>query len=144
MDKPEQEQQLLSLIVSKLGVPEKKVASNSVHLLISLLKKHKSMKLVVTLEVETFLHRTSVSSRAQYYGINFLNQILLDQDQVELSKNLLSIYLSMFKKLTDVKKGIESKILSALLTGVNRAFPFAPFDQDAFSEHLMFFSKSYI
>lgn len=136
-DKPEQEQQLLSILVNKLGDPERKVASNSAHLLNALLQRHRGMKLVVAREVESFLHRSSVSSRAQYYGIIFLNQIMLSEDQVELSKKLLSIYFSMFKRLTDgATEDTSSKMLSALLTGVNRAFPFAPLDQDGFSEQL--------
>ena len=136
-DKPEQEQQLLSILVNKLGDPERKVASNSAHLLNSLLQRHRGMKLVVAREVESFLHRSSVSSRAQYYGIIFLNQIMLSEDQVDLSKKLLAIYFSMFKRLTEGStEDTSSKMLSALLTGVNRAFPFAPVDQDGFAEQL--------
>lgn len=136
-DKPEQEQQLLALLVNKLGDPERKVASNSAHLLNALLQRHRGMKLVVAREVESFLHRSSVSDRAQYYGIIFLNQIMLSEDQVDLSKKLLSIYFSMFKKLTDsASEDTSSKMLSALLTGVNRAFPFSPVDQDGFAEQL--------
>jgi ribosome biogenesis protein MAK21 len=135
-DKPEMEQQLLALLVNKLGDPEKKIASNSAHLLNILLKRHRGMKLVVAREVETFLHRSSVSLRAQYYGIIFLNQILLTEDQPELCKKLLTIYFSMFKKLTDVNEDTSSKMLGALLTGVNRAFPFTSTDQDDLTEQL--------
>jgi len=132
-EKPELEQQLLSLLVNKLGDPERKVASNSAHLLNTLLQRHRGMKLVVVREVETFLHRSSVSPRAQYYGIIFLNQIMLSEEEAEVSKKLLSIYFSMFKRLTDVKEDTSSKMLSALLTGVNRAFPFTPTDSEDFS-----------
>lgn len=136
-DKPEQEQQLLAILVNKLGDPERKIASNSAHLLNALLQRHRGMKLVVAREVESFLHRSSVSARAQYYGIIFLNQIMLSEDQVDLSKKLLAIYFSMFKRLSDLSaEDTSSKMLSALLTGVNRAFPFAPTDEEGFAEQL--------
>jgi hypothetical protein len=38
----------------------------------------------------------------------------------------------MFKVLIGQKRGVESKMLSALLTGVNRAFPFARVAPEAY------------
>jgi hypothetical protein len=39
----------------------------------------------------------------------------------------------MFKVLITQKHGVESKMLSALLTGVNRAFPFARVAPEAYN-----------
>jgi len=52
---------------------------------------------------------------------------VLARDNVELSQQLLAIYFGMFQRLMEQKKAsMDSRMLSALLTGVNRAFPFAP------------------
>jgi ribosome biogenesis protein MAK21 len=132
LEKPEQEMVLLQLLVNKMGDTENKVASNSVYLMTLMLEKHPAMKLAVVKEVESFLHRPHVSLRAQYYAVIFLNQLILTKDNVDLSKKLLTIYFSMFKKLVANQRNLESKMLSALLTGVNRAFPFAPQDSESY------------
>ena len=47
---------------------------------------------------------------------------MLEQDN--LPSKLIGIYFSFFK--LSIKKGeVDTKLMSALLTGVNRAFPFA-------------------
>jgi ribosome biogenesis protein MAK21 len=135
-EKPEQEQQLLTLVINKLGDPERKLASKVIHYLNLLLMRHPKMKLVVAKEVEVFLRRPNLSSRAQYYAILFLNQIILTRQNIELSQKLIQIYFQMFKVLIGQKHDVESKMLSALLTGVNRAFPFARVAPEAFQEEL--------
>jgi ribosome biogenesis protein MAK21 len=71
---------------------------------------------------------TNCIFQAQYYGICFLSQLLLDPTESLLADRLVSVYLSFFKSC--VKKGeIDSKLMSALLTGVNRAFPYCDNDK---------------
>lgn len=135
-DKPECEDKLLSLIVNKLGDPENKIASNSTYLLSLLLDKHPAMKLIVVKELEMFLRRTRISLRAQYYATVFLNQVKLSKENTELSKRLLRIYFSMFKTLTVQHQNVETRMLGALLNGVNRAFPFAPTQPEEFQDQL--------
>ena len=61
---------------------------------------------------------------SRYYAVCFLNQLQLSQQMSDLAARLITIYFSFFKVF--VKKGeVDSKMLSALLTGVNRAYPFA-------------------
>jgi ribosome biogenesis protein MAK21 len=67
--KPEQERRLLSALVNKLGDPERKVASNASYLLSSLLTVHPNMKRVVIEEVDSFLFRPHLSTRARYYAV---------------------------------------------------------------------------
>ncbi|XP_014674207.1 PREDICTED: CCAAT/enhancer-binding protein zeta-like [Priapulus caudatus] len=123
INKPEQEKELLSILVNKLGDPDRKVAANCCHLLGQLVDHHPNMKSVVVLEVERVLYRQNISSKAQYYGMCFLNQLVLDRQEGDLASRLISLYFSFFQSI--VKKGeVDSKMLSALLTGVNRAFPY--------------------
>jgi len=148
---PEQEAILLERLTNKLGDPVRSIAAKAMYLLSQLLEKHPVMKWVVVGEVERLLYRQNISAKAQYYGICFLSQILLEKyNQDNLAAKLISIYFSFFK--VSVKKGeVDTKLMKALLTGVNRAFPFAsiePAELDAQLEtmhklvHLVSFNTS--
>ena len=76
---PEQESLLLSRIVNKLGDPSRGIAAKAMFLLTQLLERHPVMKWVVVGEVERLLYRPNIAARAQYFGICFLSQILLEK-----------------------------------------------------------------
>ena len=83
---PEQEAILLERLTNKLGDPVRGIAAKAMYLLSQLLEKHPVMKWVVVGEVERLLYRQNISAKAQYYGICFLSQILLEkynQDKYE-------------------------------------------------------------
>ncbi|XP_067003960.2 CCAAT/enhancer-binding protein zeta [Anabrus simplex] len=121
---PEQESLLLTCIVNKLGDPSPKVSSKTIHCLTRLLQQHPNMKFVVMQEIEKLLFRPNVSSRAQYYGICFLTLFILSREDMDLAVNLINLYFSFFKAC--LKRGdIDTRLMSALLMGVNRAYPFA-------------------
>uniref|UniRef100_A0A8C4R5G3 CCAAT/enhancer-binding protein zeta n=1 Tax=Eptatretus burgeri TaxID=7764 RepID=A0A8C4R5G3_EPTBU len=121
--KPEQEKAFLALLVNKLGDPDVKLATKASFLLQLLLSKHPNMKRVVMLEVERLLCRPSVSTKTQYYATCFLNQIVFSPEDDALATKLIGLYFASFN--TFVKRGeVNSRMLSALLTGVNRAFPY--------------------
>ena len=78
-----------------------------------------------------------MNPKAQYYGICFLSQILLDEDEFNLANKLIKIYFGFFKAC--VKKGdIDSKLMTALLTGVNRAYPYSRIGADKMDEQVGF------
>jgi len=59
--------------------------------------------------------------------------MLIGKDESDLANRLIQIYFSFFK--SNVKKGeIDSKLMSALLTGVNRAFPYASLAREKLEE----------
>ncbi|KAJ3282274.1 hypothetical protein HK104_010981 [Borealophlyctis nickersoniae] len=199
--KPEQEQNLLALLVNKLGDQDRKLASKCSHLLSQLLLTHPAMKLVVVKEVERLLFRPGTSDRARYYGVIFLNQIVLSRKEADVgvAGKLVDLYFGLFDELVkrskngegrpkvekegekgkekarwrDGKKGkggkggkkghggpkkgkkgepekeeekvdsgpvevdgIDAKMMAGLLTGVNRAFPFAKIDDEIFNTHI--------
>ncbi|XP_064621873.1 CCAAT/enhancer-binding protein zeta-like [Lineus longissimus] len=134
ISKPEQEKVLLMMLINKLGDPDYKIASKGAHFLTQLVEKHPNMKHVLTLEIERLLYRTNISPKAQYYAICFLNQIILSQAECKLATRLIGVYFSFFKSY--VKKGeVDSKMMSALLSGVNRAYPFAT-DKEKIGEQM--------
>ncbi|CAH0697721.1 unnamed protein product [Spodoptera exigua] len=124
MHHPEREKMLLTNIINKLGDPSQSVASKVIYHLCQLLFNHPNMKAVVLADIEKMLFRTNISPRAQYYGVCFLNQFYLGKDDSKIAENLIRIYFSFFK--ASIKKGeIDSRLMSAILTGVKRAYPFA-------------------
>jgi len=76
-----QEGKLLSGVVNKLGDPSRKVASKAGYLLTSLLQEHPAMKVVVVAEVQRFMFRQGLQERARYYGVIFLNQMVLSHHE---------------------------------------------------------------
>lgn len=139
--KPEGEQNLLTLLVNKLGDQEKKIASKGSHLLGLLLQEHPAMKLIVIKETERLIFRNNASERAKYYAIDFINQIVLSNTPNDraCATHLIDIYFSVFEGLVssstrkdlnvELSDGINVKIMAGLLTGVNRAFPYTETDQ---------------
>ncbi|XP_046738852.1 CCAAT/enhancer-binding protein zeta [Diprion similis] len=131
----EQEEKLLAHIVNKIGDPSAKVASKAVFCLGQLLDEHPNMKQVVLNEVEKLLFRKNVTPKAQYYAICLLTQFVLDDESKEVANNLISLYFSFFKAC--LKKGeVDSRMMGALLMGVNRAFPFSEMDPTKLEEHI--------
>ncbi|KAF7853137.1 uncharacterized protein EAF02_012080 [Botrytis sinoallii] len=177
-DKPEQESNLLRLLVNKLGDPDKKIASRSSYLLMQLQTSHPAMKEIIINSIENeLILRPGQSSHAKYYAINTLNQTILSSKEEVVAKKLLSIYFGLFvsllkkpevikptgpklnkkgeiqggggamgkkakEKLTaeeEAKQASEEtteKMISAVLTGVNRAFPFTKTDDLTLEKHM--------
>ncbi|WAR19175.1 CEBPZ-like protein [Mya arenaria] len=135
VEKPEEEKKLLTTLINKVGDPHYKMASSVSHLLTKLVEAHPNMKVVVVKEVERLVFRPNIADRAQYYSVCFLNQLRLSTFEKDLAAKLIGIYFSFFKGF--VKKGeVDSKMMSALLTGVNRAFPYAKLEERVLSEQL--------
>ncbi|KAK0455841.1 CBF/Mak21 family-domain-containing protein [Armillaria borealis] len=220
-DKPEQEQNLLRLLVNKLGDTDKAICSRASHHILQLLQTHPSMKSVIVTEITSFVLRPTASPptpssttpaevanrrirfneaekpkpklsaekkvgnpHARYYATITFNQIVLTPDDREVALRLIDLYFEIFKellgegdrdggadhddaeekeatkdksgRLIDGKRGkgklkgkgkgkgkmteirgaagftevedANSKLISAILTGVNRALPFAKID----------------
>ncbi|XP_024146780.1 CCAAT/enhancer-binding protein zeta [Oryzias melastigma] len=133
--RPEQERALLVHVVNKLGDPDYKMATKASYLLETLLHKHPNMKVVVCCEVERLMFRPNIGAKVQYYAACFLSQVILSHDEAELATKLINIYFSFFRACIK-KKDIESKMLSALLAGVNRAYPYASAGDEKVKEQL--------
>ena len=123
--KPEQEAALLAMVVNKLGDPDRKTASRAAGALRTLLRRHGAMTAIVVREVQSFLMRTNLNSAALHAAVAFLNQTYLRRGETELAASLVRIYFGLFKRcVAEGGAALESRLLSALLTGVNRALPY--------------------
>lgn len=178
-EKPEQEANLLRLLVNKLGDSDKKIASRTSYNILQLESIHPFMKPTIISSIESdIVFRPGQSLHAKYYAIITLNQTVLSGKEKDVASQLLSIYFSLFVKLLEKpkiekptvsggnvvtirnKKGdvqgggaapgkkaqrkkstqdrgttsdenLVEKLLSAVLTGVNRAIPFTATDDEA-------------
>lgn len=128
-EKAEQEQNLLRLLVNKLGDREKSVCSRTGYYLLQMLQTHPKMKAIVTREVSSLMLKPSVEKEkpkpkskgkkkgkkphivldqpgsrvhdhARYYGTITLNQIPLNKDEDgAVAKKLMEVYFEMFRDL---------------------------------------------
>ncbi|KAI0339482.1 CBF-domain-containing protein [Trametopsis cervina] len=227
-EKPEQEQNLLRLLVNKMGDTEKSVCSRASYHLLQVLQAHPAMKSVIVREVRSLVFKQAGStstttagadsghnshirfgdsegksgntkgkgkdktsrsdgksptmerwnSHAWYYAAVTLNQVVLtanDHDR-DVARTLIDLYFEMFREIlggtvggggeddphskadaaddetapqsssASKRKGkaketrgdagfaevedANSRLISAVLTGVNRALPFAKVDMD--------------
>ncbi|CAG2118262.1 unnamed protein product, partial [Medioppia subpectinata] len=137
----EQEQYLLSQLCNKLGDPLPRMAAQSAHLLNQLINRHHPMmKPVVVDEVERVLYRPNIGARAQYYGLCFLSEVIFATGDHSLPNRLIGLYFGFFKSCC--RRGdIENKMMSVLLTGVSRAFPYSKLDTTLMEDHLQTFYK---
>ncbi|XP_076753949.1 nucleolar complex protein 1 [Xylocopa sonorina] len=131
----EQEHKLLELIVNKIGDPSSKIGSKVIFCLNRLLHEHPNMKLVVLREIEKLLFRKNVAPRAQYYAICLLTQFLLTKGDEKIASMLIEVYFAFFKAC--LKKGEpDSRMMAAILTGVNRSYPFAKMDSNVLNNYV--------
>lgn len=175
-DKPEQESNLLRLLVNKLGDRDRKIASRASYLLLQLQTSHPGMKAIIVrmVEQEILLH-PSQDHRSKYYAINTLNQTILSNKEPDIAVSLTRIYFELFVALLKAgslgiglqpdqgkpKEGpkkagppgkppmkksttkpneqdVEAadKLVSAILTGVNRAAPFVGENDSIMEKHM--------
>ncbi|KAF2771785.1 CBF-domain-containing protein [Teratosphaeria nubilosa] len=176
-DKPEQEENLLRLLVNKLGDTDRKIASRASYLLLQLENTHPAMRMVVTNSIEAdCLFKPNQSQHAKYYAIITLNQTILSQKEEALAIRLLGIYFSLFTQLLkpveekraatkpqpngkqqggggkagkmaakkrkaeerneEAEGQLREKMMAQVLTGVNRAFPFADTSDPTFEKQM--------
>ncbi|QDS74151.1 hypothetical protein FKW77_001412 [Venturia effusa] len=178
-EKPEQEENLLRLLVNKLGDTDRKVASRASYLLLQLQVTHPLMKKVVVDAIESeLLFRPGQSSHAKYYAIITLNQTVLSPKEPDVAGKLLDIYFSMFvvllkggkhmrntkeagvvppekqqggggvpgkrakqkaklqEAVADQEDQFKERIIAQILTGINRAYPFADATDGVVETHL--------
>ncbi|KAI0683975.1 CBF/Mak21 family-domain-containing protein [Cytidiella melzeri] len=70
-EKPEQEQNLLRLLVNKLGDQEKSVCSRASYHLLQVLQAHPAMKSVIVRETKTLIFKRAPSAPAPSQGLEF-------------------------------------------------------------------------
>jgi ribosome biogenesis protein MAK21 len=131
--KPEKEARLLALIVNKLGDPAAPVTSKAVSALKKILETHPAMKAIIIREVRIFINRPNLPIRTLFSSVLFLSQIPVTKAD-NVATQLVECFVSLFEKAVKQEES-GSRLLSALLTGINRAFPYLT-DRGPIMKHL--------
>ncbi|OAV92353.1 hypothetical protein PTTG_02248 [Puccinia triticina 1-1 BBBD Race 1] len=133
-DKPEQEQNLLTLLVNKLGDSSKLICSRSSHYLLQLLQVHPFIKPIVAREISALVLKPIIQpstkaadkksnndkkasddpslrhhDHARYYGTITLNQIPLTKGEHDVSNKLIHLYFELFNDLLGKAKVEEEE-----------------------------------
>ena len=117
-EKPEQEANLLRMLVNKLGDPVKKIASQTSYLIMQLMTAHPAMKETIVSVVEAeLLFRPGQSLHAKYYATITLNQTMLSKAEESLANKLLNVYFGLFVVL--LKHAEDEKPEKVIISGVN-------------------------
>lgn len=141
-EKPEQEENLLRLLVNKLGDKSKKVASRASYLLLQLQESHPSMKTIIinALESEVLL-RPGQEAHAKYYAVITLNQTILTTGDPATAEKLLDVYFNIFTTiLARQGRSKHTKDPKHKTNGVDRKRkrqPAKPAEPDAAEEQLL-------
>ncbi|KAG8743453.1 hypothetical protein FRC10_012033 [Ceratobasidium sp. 414] len=99
-EKPEQEQNLLRLLVNKLGDSDRSVASKASFHLLQLLVPHPSMKGVIVREMTSLvLKPQNEQTNARYYGVITLNQFTLAPGDKDVAAALVGLYFQLFEDI---------------------------------------------
>ena len=99
--KPENEQRILSIIVNKLGDPDRHAASQASFLLSGVLGVHPAMKRVVCDAVASLCFRPNVGHRALYYSLLFLQSMTFTHraDDAQLAGRMMQLYFTLLGRL---------------------------------------------
>lgn len=120
--KPEQEARLLQLIVGRLADPSSGICSKAMEHLKQLLLLHPVMKVVVIREIRQLIYKPQAKIKTIFNGVLLLGQLQLLSSDHAPALQLVECYMSLFEKA--IQQGeMGSRLLAALLAGMNKAFP---------------------
>ena len=128
------------------GDGEKQICSRASYHILQVLQAHPLMKTVVIREMTSLVFvpvaaptsasggKNTANAHVRYYAAITLNQIFLQPGDTAVALQLIDVYFRMFGdllsegKVADNEEDTDGKLISAILTGVNRALPFAKLD----------------
>lgn len=127
---------ILDKLVNKLGDKVPKLASTAGHFIEKAVNSDKDeIRMRAIKYVKAFLARPNQTHRARFYAVSLLSRIKLIRGVHEMSNELMQIYLDLYTTLMKEDK-IDSRMMSAILTGIHRAYPYSKLNNDIFEQHL--------
>ncbi|KAL7670522.1 hypothetical protein ACOME3_005457 [Neoechinorhynchus agilis] len=118
---PENENRLLSMIVNKLGDTDAVVSSTSLSAIQRLLKHHPRMSQVVFREVESFVFRSNLPERAQFYGLTLMTSIPCSDRN--LASEMINAFMSVFNRLGNLIEE-DRRVVKTVLKGVRKSIAY--------------------
>lgn len=126
---------LVAVLVNKLGDQSRQVCGRVADWLTEVARADRRAKAPIVEEVERFLYRRHNGTRAQFYAVVFLSSLRLARGETALATKLVAVYLAFFRRIVAPAQELDTRLLSALMTGVHRAFPFSDPASTALAEH---------
>jgi ribosome biogenesis protein MAK21 len=148
-EKPEQESNLLRLLIDRLRDRSGKVSSRASFLIRQLQPLHPGMTPIIIDTIDNMLLKDPATCiRTRYNAMITLNQTVITSSSGVVAKKLISVYFHLFRLLLEagflshdtnaINRGLVpdlsntpisdqgniDKLISSILTGLNRALPF--------------------
>lgn len=127
---------ILDKLVNKLGDKIPKLASTAGHFVEKAVNSEKEEVRMRTIKyVQIFLARPNQTNRARFYATSLLSRIKMIRGNFEMANELMKTYLGLYTTLMQ-EKNFDSKMMSAILTGIHRAYPYSKLENEVFEQHL--------
>lgn len=127
---------ILDKLVNKLGDKTAKLAATAGHFVEKAVNSDKEEIRMRTIKyVRIFLARPNQTHRAQFYAASLLSRIKLIRGNSAMANEMIKIYLDLYTTLMKGDK-VDSKMMSAILTGIHRAYPYSHLANDVFEQHI--------
>lgn len=132
----ENKEYIIEKLVEKIGDKVPKLATTAGHLIEKAVNgETQEIRIKAIKCVQRFLRRPNQSVTARYYAISLLTRIKLIKGSHEMANDLIQTYLELYTTLTKENK-IETKLMSTILVGIHRAYPYSHLKNDIFEQHL--------
>lgn len=132
----ENKEYIVEKLVDKMGDKVPRIATTAGHLVEKAINSEKAETRLKAIKcVQRFLKRPRQTLKARYYAISLLTRIKLLKDNHEMANQLIDTYLDLYTTLTK-EKNLDSKLMSAILVGIHRAYPYSRVKNDVFEQHL--------
>lgn len=127
---------ILEKLINKLGDKVPKLASVAGHFVEKAANSEKEEIRKRTIKyVQRFLERPNQSPKAKFYAVALLSRIKLIKGNYDMANELVQIYLNLYTSLSK-DKNVDSKMMSTILVGIHRAYPYTKLKNDVFEQHL--------
>ena len=118
--KPEGREKILSLMINKLGDPDKKVPTTVVLEVTRLGRRRRFMMEEIVREIGSFIFRSQQSAKSKFYSVVLLNALKIQENEQSAIKLMIQICLKLFPSLQNESE--HTKTLSLLLQCTNKLF----------------------
>lgn len=96
--KEEQSTNVLTMLINKLGDPDRKLASRVVYYMQEVVREQPELTETIVGLVEAVVLRPGNGEKAQYYGATFLSQLMLTRDNAAVPERLVAVYVALLKR----------------------------------------------
>lgn len=132
----ENKEYILEKLINKLGDNVPKLATSAGQLIEKAVNSEREeIRKRAIKYIQKFLSRPNQSVQARYYAISLLSRLKLIKGNHDMANDLMQTYLDLYIAMTKEKK-IDSKLMSTILVGIHRAYPYSKLKNDVFEQHL--------